>query len=132
MSEIDTYYITGGYVLSSIPVTLHLTYGHSDVSFEDFPDEMNQALSNTPQDSPIYAALAQSVYGLNTIMASRSTNSLDTWTIGARWDIRPKIALKADVTFLQGDKNEAAMFQDIEDGFDRKAQLYQVALEWVF
>ena len=76
--------------------------------------------------------LSEAAYGLSTIENSRSSDSLNSWTIGARWDVKPRLALKADITFLHGNDGETAMFESIKDGFDRESQLYQVAMEWVF
>jgi len=42
--------------------------------------------------------------------------------------------LKAEVSFLDGEEGNTSFFEvkDGEEGFDRQATLYQVALEWVF
>lgn len=130
MPEIDTYYVTGGYVFN--PVTVHLTYAKSKLKYKDFPSEIAQDLALMSPSDPRYMGLLQSVYGINAIAASRSSDDLESWTIGARWDIRPRLALKTDITFLIGKDGDTAMFNSIDEGFDRKAQLYQVAVEWVF
>lgn len=130
MPKIDTFYVTGGYIFN--PVTIHLTYAESKVKYSDFPSELNQALAGMSPSDPRYTGLLQSTYGLNFISASRNVDSLKSWTLGARWDIRPKLAVKADVTLLDGAENETAMFDSIKDGFNREAMFYQVAVEWVF
>ncbi len=130
LPEIDTYYLTGGYAFD--PVTVHVTYAKSKLRYSDFPSEVSDTLTNLPTSSPLYPGLSQAAYGLSTIENSRSSDSLNSWTIGARWDVKPRLALKADITFLHGNDGETAMFESIKDGFDRESQLYQVAMEWVF
>ncbi|MBM6549822.1 porin [Marinomonas ostreistagni] len=128
--EIDTYYLTGGYIFDDI--TLHLTYAESDLSYDDFPNEVASALANMNPLDPRYQGLAGINYGLNQIESSRSSDSLKSWTLGVRWDVQPKLAVKGEVTWLRGDRNESAMFNSIDDDFDRTTELYQVGVEWIF
>lgn len=128
--EINSYYITGGYIIDA--VTLHLTFAESKFDFVNFPTELNDALSNMSPNDPRYAGTQQLVGGIQSIEALRVADSLRSWTLGARWDIEPGVALKADITLLQGKKGDQAMFDSFGEDFDHKAYLYQVALDWVF
>ena len=42
------------------------------------------------------------------------------------------VALKAEVSFLDGKEGKTSFFVVDDQRFDRNATLYQVALEWVF
>ncbi|TYL47584.1 hypothetical protein [Marinomonas sp. IMCC 4694] len=128
--KINSYYATVGYIFN--PVTVHLTFAESQFDYNNFPTEISQALAGMSTSDPRYSGLQQIVGGLNQISTGRSTDQLKSWTVGARWDVKPKLALKADVTFIQGEEDDTALFDSIQSGFDRKTALYQVAMEWVF
>ncbi len=54
-------------------------------------------------------------------------------TFGTRWDFKPNLALKAEMTLIKAnhDGNDNFIVSN-EANFDRKAPFYQLALEWVF
>ncbi|MGX9418922.1 hypothetical protein ACWU4D_16400 [Vibrio sp. WJH972] len=116
-AEIESYYLMGGY--NFYPFSVHFTYAESQVDYPTFPDEIPS----------YYAPLYE---GWNEIMDRLSNDSLRSWTLGTRWDVLPKVALKAEVTLLDGDSEENSFFDSIEEGFDRDASLYKLSVEWVF
>ncbi len=115
--DIESYYLTGGYNFS--PFTLHLTYSQSQVDYPAFPNEITPAYGN------LYYMWQGFVGGL-------SNDSLRSWTLGARWDVKSDVALKAEVTLLDGYSDKNSFFDSIKDGFDRNASLYKMSVEWVF
>jgi hypothetical protein len=53
--------------------------------------------------------------------------------LGTRWDFKPNLALKAEVTLIKANRNSNDNFIALDEAkFDKKAPLYQLALEWVF
>ncbi len=115
--EIESYYLTGGY--NFFPFTMHLTYAQSLVDYQQFPNEIPSSLT----------ALYGAWQGL---ISQLSNDSLRSWTLGARWDVVPKVALKAEVTLLDGDSDKNSFFDSIQSGFNRDASLYKLSVEWVF
>ncbi|KUI97557.1 hypothetical protein VRK_31200 [Vibrio sp. MEBiC08052] len=116
IKDIQNYYLSVGYNIQ--PLTFYVTFAQSHVRYQSYPDEVPISESD----------LYQTVSALK----SRSQDNLTTWTFGTRWDVHPKIALKAEVTFLDGKPGENAFFDSIQNDFNRNADLYRVSLEWVF
>lgn len=121
--EIESYYLTGGY--NFFPFTVHLTYAQSLVNYPTFPDEIPYTYGTVPQIDQLY-------YAWQGLMSRLSNDSLRSWTLGARWDVVPKVALKAEVTLLDGDSDKNSFFDSIQTGFDRDASLYKISVEWMF
>ncbi|MDW6094590.1 porin [Vibrio rhizosphaerae] len=116
IQDVQSYYISAGYNIQ--PVTLYVTFAQSNVRYRENAHEI-----------PVTDRAAHQA--IRTIK-SKSQDNLTTWTFGARWDVHPQIALKAEMTVLEGKQGEQAFFHSIQDGFDRNANLYRVSLEWVF
>ena len=67
------------------------------------------------------------------MFAESAPDSLKTWTLGIRWDVLPNLALKAEVSALEGDEVSNSFFAIPEDvSFNRKTNLYLIGLDWVF
>nr|WP_136250981.1 hypothetical protein [Ningiella ruwaisensis] len=120
--DIDSYYVTAGY--NFYPFQAHATFSRSDASYDILTNEIPKGVN------PQLDALS---FGYDSVISNLQLDSLDSFTLGLRWDFRPSMALKTEVTFLKGEDGERAFFE-IEDeaNFDRDATLYQVAFEWVF
>ena len=60
-------------------------------------------------------------------------DDLQSLSVGLRWDLSPSVALKAEWVHLLGDRDERSFFVfDQNADFDRKANLFMFAVEWVF
>ena len=46
--------------------------------------------------------------------------------------VKTNIALKAELSILDGKEGKSSFYDIKENSFDRNAALYQVAVEWVF
>jgi hypothetical protein len=115
--DISSYYIAAGY---------HYYPFQSYISFANTKSDYTSPINEIPIGvAPQLDALAFA-YQSSSQFPLASSKSL---TIGTRWDWRSNIALKAEVTWTQFQKDNKAVFTaDTEN----KMPLYQLALEWVF
>ncbi len=119
---IRSYYLTVGY--NNAPFTYHLTFADSDV-------EINANQNEIPIGANV--ELDQLAQAYNSVFAESAPDSLKTWTLGIRWDVLPNLALKAEVSALEGDEVSNSFFVIPEDvSFNRKTNLYLIGLDWVF
>ena len=123
LAELESYYVSVGYYIDK--VLLHATFASSNQSVNDIENTIPFGVN--PDLDTLFFAVEQ----LNTFFP---TDNLDTITLGARWDFKTNMALKAEVSFLDGEEGNTSFFEVKagEEDFDRQATLYQVALEWVF
>lgn len=106
------------------PFSVYATYASSKANFDAPLNEIPIGID------PQLDALA---FGYRAIFDSLFRDSLDSLSVGARWDWQTNIALKAEITFLDAEKGERGFFRITDpQNFDGEATLYQVALEWVF
>lgn len=120
--QTDAYYLMLGYNFA--PFQSYVTFATSDSTY-NIPENLIPKNVSPPltQLSFIYDEITQNL----------PLYSLDSLSIGLRWELRYNLSAKSEVTFLSGEKNENSFFDDITDpNFNRKATLYQVALEWIF
>ncbi|MGO4891422.1 hypothetical protein [Flavobacterium sp. W21_SRS_FM6] len=120
--DIISYYVSAGKTVDSF--TYHFTYGRNNADFAEPVVEIRAGLD--PQIDALSA-------GYKTIFDTFPNDVLTSYALGVRWDVKVGMALKAEVTHLRGVKGERSYFniQDLEK-FDYKANLIQVAWEWVF
>jgi hypothetical protein len=120
--KIQSYYLTAGFNYDAF--TYHLTFGDSDVETARAEDEIPRGVS---------AELDQLAIAYQGVFKTSQPDALQTWTLGARWDVLPNLALKAEFTKLEGNQVPNSFFT-IKEGvsFDRKANLYLIGLDWVF
>jgi hypothetical protein len=117
-----SYYLSGGYIF--YPFTVHATFAASRASYNDVQSTIRPGLA--PQLDALSA-------GFDALFDNLYRDNLDSLTLGIRWDFTPGMALKADLTHLIGQQNERSFFTiKNPDAFDHKANLLQVAWEWVF
>ncbi len=120
--RIESSYLTVGY--NKYPFTYHMTFAQSDIRFNQPLQEIPVGVS--PDLDMLYGAYLS-------IYENLPKDSLESISIGARWDWRTNIAFKADVTLLEGKKDNRSFFTLKEpDNFDRSAVLFQLAVTWVF
>ncbi|MGS2719594.1 hypothetical protein ACVCDT_03335 [Paraglaciecola aestuariivivens] len=120
--EVDAYYLTFGY--NFYPFQAHITYSSSKTNY-DIPENVIPKNVSVP--------LTQLSFAYDGITSNLPLYSLDSISLGLRWDIKYNLAAKAELTLLNGKPNENSFFENISDpNFDRKASLYQIGVEWVF
>ena len=121
----DGYYLSGGYTFYpfNLPITAHATYARYDDKLQD----------RRPVDEIPAGVILRSVY--NGVFNSRliGDDSLQSLSVGLRWDINPAVALKAEWLHIDGERDKRSFFTvDPATDFDRKANLFLLALEWIF
>ncbi len=121
LANLESFYVSYGYYYES--VLFHLTYASSNQSVNIVDNTIPVGV--TPELDLLY-------YSVEALNAFLPTDDLDTWTLGARWDVKTNLALKGEISFLDGKEGKTSFFDVEEQSFDRNATLYQVALEWVF
>jgi hypothetical protein len=120
--DIDSYFVSVGY--NYYPFTSYISFGNSESAYGSPINEIPVGVD------PQLDALAfgyQSIFDLLPLYSSQSV------TLGTRWDLKANLALKAEATWIKVDEGSSNSFLVLNEAeFDRKAPLYQVALEWVF
>lgn len=138
--SLDGYYVTAGYVWQDW--TLHVTYGASAYKNVKAQQELqgvrNAALQKLGQQQPLTAieTLSLSYFGL---FDSAPDGSLDSYTLGSRWDFHLNMAFKAEVTYLNETSPRSGFFgtrftSGLPSDLNKKnnATLLQLGWEWVF
>ncbi|WP_175405033.1 TonB-dependent receptor [Salinimonas lutimaris] len=123
LAELQAYYFTLGRYLGEFQIFATV----ADSSYQLNTIENSIPLGVAP-------GLDQLYFGVEQLKQSLPTDELFTLSLGARWDFRPSMALKAEITWLDGEPGQSSFYDvtSIQDGFDRDTTLYQVAWEWVF
>ncbi|GAA6186299.1 MULTISPECIES: hypothetical protein [Aliiglaciecola] len=120
--EIQSYYVTAGF--NYAPFTFHITFADSDGD------------SKTPvQEIPVGfdPNLDQLAQAYNSIFLDAAATDMQSWTLGARWDVLSNLALKVEYSAIEEDNGSNSFFDfDENTTFDGKSNLYLVGLEWVF
>ena len=124
----DSYYLSGGYTFYpfNLPITPHVTF--ANISVDDAPPPVNEIPANDPLlaelRSGYLAAFQDDLIG---------NDSLQSLSVGLRWDVNPAVALKAEWVHLRADRDKRGFFTfDRAADFDRRANLFLLGLEWVF
>lgn len=115
-------YATFGYYFDSILIHMTLARGR---------DSLGQPVQEIPAGlPPSLDELRQAYFGT---FAGLKRDSMDSLSVGVRWDFAENWAVKGDVTHLIGEPGERSFF-DVSNAsrFDSNANLYQLSLEWVF
>lgn len=122
VAEIDSFYISAGY--NFYPYTVYISYSKKDLHFDHRRNEIPFGIS------PELDFLA-STYA--SVLADFADDKSTGIKIGTRWDWRPHLAFKAEMTFLEA-KDEISNDYAVKDlgNFDGSAILYQLGIEWVF
>lgn len=120
--------VTGAYVMAGYiwnDWTFHATYSVSEYSEITPVNELPATLTGNPELDQLSTAYYQA-------FAATPNGTLDSYTLGTRWDFRLDMALKADVSKFQESRNPSGFFTDTHSISDESAYLYQVAWEWIF
>ena len=114
-------YVSAGLYLP--PFTVHTTLATSHASY---PPRVNEIpLGLAPQ-------VDQLAFAYNQVYASLGKDSLDTISVGARYDLSAHFAFKADIIRLRGKQGQRSFFDNPDNSNRPAATLYQFSLEWVF
>lgn len=119
--DTDGYFISSGY--NYFPFSSYISYSKNTTNYDEPATDIPIGLS------PQLDGLAFSYLD---IFEQLPINSSEAFTIGTRWDIKPGLALKGEVSLIKGASDESAFFTIEDPEFDREALLYLIALEWVF
>lgn len=122
VADIDSFFISLGYNFH--PYTLYISYSEKDLHFEHASNEIPFGVSDELD------FLAATYMG---VIAAFPDDQATGTKLGLRWDWRPNLAFKAEMTFVNANdkvSNDYAV-KDL-GGFDGQTVLYQVGAEWVF
>ena len=121
-----SYYLSGGYTFYpyNLPITPHVTF--ANISVDDAPPPVNEI----PAGDPRFARLRSGYLGAFQSVV-KGNDSLQSLSVGLRWDVNPALALKAEWTYLVGERDKRSFFT-AGRAFDRKANLFLLGLEWIF
>lgn len=130
--SLDGYYLAAGYFIRDW--TIHLTYGSSSYSEVKAQQELRPLLAD--RNNPLFETAA----GYYQFFDSVPNGSLDSYTLGVRWDFDLNMAFKAEVSHFNETSPRSGFFGTrFTDGrapteLDKKlsATLYQLGWEWVF
>ncbi|MDM7860983.1 hypothetical protein QTP81_10275 [Alteromonas sp. ASW11-36] len=117
----DSFYVTVGANLA--PFQVHFTYASSSAEYDTIENEV--PLGINPQLDALH-------FQYDTFIDNLPLDTLDSATVGVRYDLNSSVALKADVSWLDTKPDERGFFVINDASFDREAVLYQIAVEWVF
>ena len=119
---VESYYLSGGYTFN--PITIHATFANLNA-------KKRRPVEEIPAGVPQLARLRSAYRGV--FNNANNEDDLQSLSVGLRWDLSPSVALKAEWVHLLGDRDEDAFFIfDQNADFDRKANLFMFAVEWVF
>lgn len=115
-------YATFGYYFPTF--TAHLTIATNNSNTSETVNEIPAGVS--PQ-------LDQLMFGYKTVINSLNYSDVDSdsLTIGLRWNVEANLALKFDLTTFKS-KLPASLLFDNSTVKDKRTNLLQVGLEWVF
>ena len=120
--RIHGYYLSGGYLFN--PITIHAT-------FAELSAETLRPIEEIPAGVPQLARLRSAYRGA--FNRAGANDNLRSFSVGLRWDLNPSMALKAEWLHLDGDRDQRSFFSfDPAADFDRKANLFLFAVEWIF
>ena len=119
---INSYFVAAGY--NYYPFLSYVSFGKNESTY-------NNPINEIPVGfDPQLDALA---FGYQAIFNALPIISSQSITIGTRWDWKANLAFKAEITWIEAEQGGNANFIVLDESqFDRKAPLYQLALEWVF
>ncbi len=108
-------YLIGSYRLGQ--VTPYLGYSRSKSS---------RSVLDTPLPEPLGSVTSQ-------LTAATHTDQ-HTWFLGARWDVRQNLALKAQVDRIEGEANSVFLFRgdNTVPGWNGRMTVFSLALDFIF
>ena len=127
VTSYDSYYLSGGYTFYpfNLPITPHVTF--ANISADDAPPPVNE-IRAVPELAKLRSDYLGAFQG-----DFIGNDSLQSLSVGLRWDVNPAVALKAQWVHLRAERDKRGFFTfDPAADFDRKANLFLLGLEWVF
>jgi hypothetical protein len=120
--DVSRFYVAAGYYYDSF-----LSY----ISFAKDKSTNGAPVNEIPIGfGPQLDALA---LGYQRIFDTLIVSNSQSITVGTKWNFKSNLALKAEVTWIEADQGGDTSFYVLDETkFDKKAPLYQLALEWVF
>lgn len=120
--DINSYFVSAGY--NYYPFLSYISFAKNKSTYDNPVNEIPIGFD------PQLDALA---FGYQAVFDALPVLSSHSITLGTRWDWKANLALKAEITWIEADQDSNANFIVLDDTqFDKKAPLYQLALEWVF
>ena len=95
-----------------------------------FDSDFNQPVNEIPIG--ISPELDRLALGYQQVFSSLVVDDSNFYTLGLRHDVSSSMAIKLSATLIDGDSSRRSFFLNPDDDFNRRAMLYQAALEWVF
>lgn len=122
IAKIKNIYLTAG--LFDDAVTYYATIAALRTSNESINNGVPKGLS------PQLDVLA---FGVDNVISGRIEDDIDMATLGMRWDVRPNVAFKTEISLLNGKDNQRSTFSEINDeDFDRQSTFYLFSIDWLF
>ena len=118
VAEVNSFYTTIGY--NYFPYTTYLSYAKAHVS-NNLPDNTIPLGINSTLDTVSFQ--------LDAILDGLTLFDSSSITLGTRWDWKPNLAMKAEVTWIREETDLPNQTTNISDQF---TPLYQLSLEWIF
>lgn len=120
--NINGYFVAAGY--NYYPFLSYVSFGKHKSSYGNPVNEIPLGISSQ---------LDALSFGYQTAFNTLPILSSQSISLGTRWDWKANLALKAEITWVKAEPGSSANFVILDESkFDRKAPLYQLALEWVF
>lgn len=120
-NKANSYYVSYGRIY--YPFTLHLTYANIDTSFASAIKGIPAGLS--PKIDSLVSSYQQ-------VFDAMLQDDIERITLGLRWDFTPGMAAKVEWSHLRSEGGRRAPFNIHQATSDDRANLLQVAWEWVF
>jgi len=119
--DIDSYVALAGYQFDGLSIFAYIADSSNDIKLpiNEIPTGFDPGLD-------------QLAFAYQSVFQEISADDLRSYTLGLRYDLPNSMAIKASVTKLNGAPGQRSFFEIGDPAFDRKATLYQVALEWAF
>lgn len=118
---INSFYLAAGY--NYLSYTSYISYGKTN-------SRLGEPINEIPVG--VNEQLNLLSFSYDFVFSELDFDSSESITLGTRWDWKTNLALKAEVTWIRSDEGSTANFTQLNDHFDNKAPLYQLALDWVF
>jgi len=118
---IDSFFIAAGY--NFFPYTSYISYGKTNSRYGDPVNDIPLGINDQ---------LNELSFGYDFVFSQLAYDTSESITIGTRWDWKSNVAIKVEATWIKTEQGSTANFAVLNPQFDRKAPLYQLALEWVF
>jgi hypothetical protein len=120
--NINGYFVAAGY--NFYPFSSYVSFAKNKSTYAAPVNEIPVGVD------PQLDALA---FGYQSIFKALPVFNSQSITLGTRWDFKSNLALKAEVTFIRASEDSDDNFIVLDESkFDKKALLYQLALDWVF